>query len=58
MDIKKIIAKLPVGFVEDAAGMDGDGLRAAIVRAEKLAAATTRARAPWWSAPTGAPVAR
>lgn len=36
MDIKKIIAKLPIGFVEDAAGMDGDGLRAAIVRAEEL----------------------
>jgi len=36
MDIKKIIAKLPVGFVEDAAGMDGDALRAAIVRAEEL----------------------
>lgn len=36
MDIKKIIAKLPVGFVEDAAGMDGDGLRGAIVRAEEL----------------------
>ena len=36
MDIKKIIAKLPTGFVEDAAGMDGDGLRAAIVRAEEL----------------------
>ena len=36
MDIKKIIARLPTGFVEDAAGMDGDGLRAAIVRAEEL----------------------
>ena len=35
MDIKKIIAKLPVGFVEDAAGMDGDRLRAKIVRAEE-----------------------
>lgn len=35
MDIKKIIAKLPVGFVEDAAGMDGDRLRAEIVRAEE-----------------------
>lgn len=34
MDIKKIIAKLPAGFVEDAAGMDGDGLRAEIIRAE------------------------
>lgn len=36
MDIKKIIAKLPTGFVEEAAGMDGDALRAAIVRAEEL----------------------
>lgn len=34
MDIKKIIAKLPVGFVEDAVGMDGDALRAEIIRAE------------------------
>lgn len=34
MDIKKIIAKLPVGFAEDAAGMDGDALRAEIIRAE------------------------
>ena len=42
MDIKKIIAKLPVGFVEDAAGMDGDGLRAAIVRAEELVRETER----------------
>ena len=35
MDIKKIIAKLPVGFVEEAAGMDGAALRAEIVRAEE-----------------------
>lgn len=42
MDIKKIIAKLPTGFVEDAAGMDGDGLRAAIVRAEELVRETER----------------
>lgn len=34
MDIKKIIAKLPVGFVEDAAGMGDDALRAEIIRAE------------------------
>ena len=34
MDIKKIIAKLPVGFAEDAAGMNGDQLRAEIVKAE------------------------
>lgn len=42
MDIKKIIAKLPTGFVEDAAGMDGDALRAAIVRAEELVRETER----------------
>lgn len=36
MDIKKIIAKLPVGFVEEAAGMDGAALKATIVRAEEL----------------------
>jgi len=34
LDIKKIIAKLPVGFAEDAAGMDGDQLRAEIIKAE------------------------
>lgn len=34
MDIKKIIAKLPTGFAEDAAGMDGDALRAEIIKAE------------------------
>lgn len=34
MDIKKIIAKLPTGFAEDAAGMNGDQLRAAIIAAE------------------------
>jgi hypothetical protein len=34
MDIKKIIAKLPVGYLEDSAGMDGDGLRAEIIKAE------------------------
>jgi hypothetical protein len=34
MDIKKIIAKLPTGFAEDAAGMNGDALRAEIIRAE------------------------
>lgn len=42
MDIKKIIAKLPVGFVEDAAGMDGAALKAAIVRAEELVRETER----------------
>lgn len=34
MDIKKIIAKLPVGFAEDAAGMNADQLHAAIIAAE------------------------
>lgn len=34
MDINKIIAKLPAGFVDDASGMDGDQLRAEIIRAE------------------------
>ena len=34
LDIKKIIAKLPVGYAEEAAGMDGDALRAEIIRAE------------------------
>ena len=34
MDIKKIIAKLPTGFVDDAAGMDGVRLNAEIVKAE------------------------
>ena len=34
LDIKKVIAKLPTGFAEDAAGMDGDRLRAEIIRAE------------------------
>lgn len=34
MDIKKVIAKLPVGFLEDSAGMDGDKLRAEIIKAE------------------------
>lgn len=35
MDIKKVIAKLPVGFAEEAAGMGGDQLRAEIIRAEE-----------------------
>jgi hypothetical protein len=34
LDIKKIIAKLPTGFVDDAMGMDGEQLRAEIIRAE------------------------
>ena len=34
MDIKKIIAKLPTGYAEDASGMNGDQLRAEIIRAE------------------------
>lgn len=32
--MKKVIAKLPVGFLEEAAGMDADQLRAEIIRAE------------------------
>lgn len=42
MDIKKIIAKLPTGFVEDAASMDGDALRAAIIKAETSIRETER----------------
>lgn len=42
MDIKKIIAKLPVGYVEEAAGMDGDALRAEIIRAETSIRETER----------------
>lgn len=34
MDIRKIIAKLPTGYAEDAAGMNGDQLRAEVLRAE------------------------
>ena len=34
MDIKKIIGRLPTGFAEDAAGMNGDQLRAEIIKAE------------------------
>lgn len=34
MDINKIIAKLPTGFVDDASGMDAEKLRAEIIRAE------------------------
>lgn len=34
MDINKIIAKLPSGFVDEAAGMNGDQLRAEIIKAE------------------------
>ncbi len=34
MDINKIIAKLPVGFAEEASGMNGDQLRAEIIKAE------------------------
>jgi hypothetical protein len=34
MDIKKIIAKLPTGFLDEVAGMDGDQLRAEIIKAE------------------------
>lgn len=34
MDIKKVIAKLPTGFAEEAAGMNEEQLRAAIITAE------------------------
>ena len=34
MNIKSIIAKLPTGYVEDAAGFDADQLRAEIIKAE------------------------
>ncbi len=34
MEINKIISKLPAGFVDDAAGMNGDQLRAEIIKAE------------------------
>jgi len=34
LDIKKIVAKLPTGYAEDAAGMDGEQLRAEIIKAE------------------------
>lgn len=34
MDIKKIIPKLPVGYLDEAAGMDGDKLRSEIIKAE------------------------
>ncbi len=34
MDIKKIIARLPSGYVEETAGMDGAQLRSEIIKAE------------------------
>ena len=34
MDIKKIIAKLPAGFAEEAAGLSATQLRAEIIKAE------------------------
>ncbi len=34
MDIKKIIAKLPTGYIDDTSGMDGNELRAEIIKAE------------------------
>lgn len=34
MDIKKIIARLPSGYVEETAGMDGSQLRSEIIKAE------------------------
>jgi hypothetical protein len=34
LDIKKVIAKLPAGYVDEVAGMDGARLRAEIIQAE------------------------
>jgi hypothetical protein len=34
LDIKKVIAKLPTGYIDDVAGMDGAQLRAEIIKAE------------------------
>jgi hypothetical protein len=34
MDLKKIIGRLPVGFAEDAAGMNREQLRAEVMKAE------------------------
>lgn len=34
MDVKKVIAQLPAGYAEEAAGLSGAELRAEIVRAE------------------------
>ncbi len=34
MDIKKVIAKLPTGYLDDVAGMNGAELRAEIIKAE------------------------
>lgn len=34
MDIKKIIAKLPTGYIDDTSGMDGNELRSEIIKAE------------------------
>ncbi|MFO0559507.1 MAG: hypothetical protein U0269_15935 [Polyangiales bacterium] len=34
MDIKKVIAKLPTGYVDEVAGMDGAKLRSEIIQAE------------------------
>lgn len=34
MDIKKVIAKLPTGYLDDVAGMDGAKLRSEIIQAE------------------------
>ena len=42
MDIKKIIAKLPTASSKTRPGLDGDALRAAIVRAEERIRETER----------------
>lgn len=34
LDIKKVIAKLPTGYVDEVAGMDGAKLRSEIIQAE------------------------
>jgi hypothetical protein len=34
LDIKKVIAKLPTGYLDDVAGMDGAKLRSEIIQAE------------------------
>lgn len=44
MNIEKIIKKLPVGFVEDATGMDEERLKAAIIEADSSIRDTERER--------------
>ena len=42
MDIKKIIKSLPTGYAEDAASLDGEQLRAEIIKAETSQRETER----------------